>query len=87
MEGCPEGCPCPNWDCDAPPPGQVNCRARVACLVNQTVTYNFSVMTSMTTMISIDVKMVLLKSFQNALIHVVGYHHASLLAQPIMKMD
>ena len=27
MEGCPEGCPCPNWDCDAPPPGQVSLKA------------------------------------------------------------
>ena len=23
MEGCPDGCPCPNWDCDAAVPSQV----------------------------------------------------------------
>ena len=83
QEGCPDGCPCPNWDCDAAIPSQVLILEfeAVKLLINTI----FSAMTSMTMTTGIDVKMVLQLSLANALIHVAEIHHASSNAVMIMK--
>ena len=82
MEGCPGGCPCPNWDCDAAVPSQVG-RNRQQSRENN---FTFSVMISMTMMISIDVKTVSLKNSNNVLMDVVVFHLVSFHVQQTTKM-
>ena len=95
MENCPDGCPCPNWDCDVSVPSVVSYYKIFVrtCTYLYLLVYKvvrglqtfFSVMILIITMTGIDAKTGLPLSLVIVLILVLEIHHVSLRVEKNTK--